>query len=158
MALQSRLRQIVVERDVQFIGDEDPHPTCAKRVADDLNIRHAFIDIPLDDEAFSSIREEQKNHPAAARLPSDDRRDDFMVKRTIAEAGDATSVLVMCGWAHLEPLAARFLKTCHDVRKFDSACDPAIGLTPDRLPNYEIGPQTCREESSHRILEEAAGN
>jgi hypothetical protein len=62
------------------------------------------------------------SHRFAARVPSDAVREDYMVKRAIEYAGEARSIMVLCGNFHVEELAKRFNARGNEVET-DAVCN-----------------------------------
>jgi hypothetical protein len=48
------------------------------------------------------------SHLFCPRIPSDKIRENYMLNRAVEGAGDATSIMVLCGSHHIEALAERF--------------------------------------------------
>ncbi len=54
-------------------------------------------------------------HRFYARVPSDDIREDYMTQRALEGAGNAESVLLLCGSMHVGELRKRFVGAGHNV-------------------------------------------
>jgi hypothetical protein len=66
-----------------------------------------------DDGYYSDYKND--THVFVPRVPSDAIREEYMVERAIAEAGDANSILVLCGHLHAPEVANRFAQAGHTV-------------------------------------------
>lgn len=137
------LSRLVAERSVEFIGEEQSpgHPTIAGELANSLGIRWKPIDMSesekenrgvakkwsrvpryLGAEARTCLTEEGYQRDLGngwveiePRHESDKMRDEFMFNRVICDAGNAKSVLVLCGYNHLMQLKQKFLEAAHGV-------------------------------------------
>lgn len=119
------LERIIRERHVQFVGEEAEHgvEAIAGRVASDLGSRYANIEMPPAERERRSIPRDytKKDSPYSAeqKLVWQRQREDHMFERAFAEAGEAESVLILCGREHTEPLAERFRQAGHSVEQYD---------------------------------------
>lgn len=129
------LRRRIAERGVQFIGEEADFDFTT--TAQSLGIPRANIDMPEAERVKRGIAEEQRRRirvpsylgsdartglttegyqrdlgngwvELEPRLPSDTIREEYMFDRVLEEAGNAQSIIVICGILHSEELAKRF--------------------------------------------------
>lgn len=130
------LRKRIEKKGIQFIGEEASHKWEAT-TAQNLGIRRVNIDMPMEERESRGIAEEQRQRSRIPsylgdqarnvlleegyqrnvgdgwvelepRLPSDVAREQSMFDKVQEHAGDADSILVICGIIHCEKLAERF--------------------------------------------------
>ena len=51
-------------------------------------------------------------------------REEYMAAKAIAEAGEADSMTVVCGWSHTQPLAERFQNAGYTIETADLRSQP----------------------------------
>jgi hypothetical protein len=51
-------------------------------------------------------------------------REEYMFAKTLQDAGDANSIILICGRLHVKPLAVRFHDTGHTVQTTDVQSQP----------------------------------
>jgi hypothetical protein len=125
--------------------EADPdYETVAAQLTLSLNLPFPWksIDMPEEARSAAGIYEEQKKrvevtlpgtvnthnaadgfyldlkngrHRFSARVASDAVREDYMVERAVEYAGEARSLMVLCGNFHVEELARRFRAHCDNV-------------------------------------------
>src|SRR5258708_13498857 len=129
------LKRKIAEHSVQFIGEEAEFGS--ETIAQRLGLAWANIDMPETERAARGISAEQSRRAPIPRylgddartqlteegyqrivrdgwveleprLKSDEVREEYMLQRTMDEAGDAESILVICGIVHSAELADRF--------------------------------------------------
>jgi hypothetical protein len=139
------LKEIINSRGVQFIGEEEvevytdegipgvvepcerhQEPSIAAKLGDGC-CNYGMIEMTEKMQQAIGIWEEQ--HPRAmgqtdGRLLSDDIREAYMVFRALKLAGNAQSILVICGFEHVPHLYRKFVDLGHQVTK-DSIRDHA---------------------------------
>lgn len=118
--LEALLRRAIAERTVQFIGEES-HPnavTIAKQLADAHSPRIPWknIDMSDDQRKKAGIDEALRNRPCNTemrggktfiiehRIPEDETREEYFIEQAKRSAGDAQSILILCGDLHVEAL------------------------------------------------------
>lgn len=114
------LKQLVKDRAVGFLGEETylNERSIAKRVANSVNGVHwEPIEMSSEERDAFGITENQNNRPRAneTRVSSDPIREEYMVRTALEKAGNARSVLILCGRIHADALAERFREAGHDV-------------------------------------------
>jgi hypothetical protein len=131
------LRALVSEHHIEFIGDETypEKKAIAKSVASSLDICWEPIEMSRKAREELGIAEEQatqRHEPIfrdnlvvgskPVRVLSDAIREEYMIWRTITKATETQSILVLCGFAHVDELQQRFEKAGHQVTT-DSLCN-----------------------------------
>lgn len=130
------LRELVSEHHIEFIGDETYRrkKAIAKSVARLLHIHWGPIEMSLTARKALGIAEEQalqRSEPIfrdnlvvgskRTRVLSDGLREEYMIWRTITKAEEARSILVLCGFSHVDELCKKFEKAGYQVTT-DSLC------------------------------------
>jgi hypothetical protein len=118
------LHKRIAERSVQFIGEEARHgqESIAQRACASKGCRYANIEIPPDERAAQHIPTNYEEDETLSREQKDSfhsQREAYMFEKTTAEAHDAESALVICGYSHTPALAKRFREAGHDVAETD---------------------------------------
>ena len=118
------LQQMITKNGVQIVGEETKHgvESIAKRVCDSEERRHTNIEMTPDERKEREIPPLYNENPET--LPADRERwnrerEEFMIKRTIADAAGMENVMVICGRMHMQPLATRFSELGHTVETAD---------------------------------------
>jgi len=139
------LRRLVSERHIEFIGEEtySEKDTIAKSVARSLDIRWEPIEMSLAAREALGIADEQlydRHEPImrggipigsrVVRVLSDGIREEYMLWRTLTKADEATNILVLCGFSHVDELRQRFENAGHQV-KTDSLCGREWYVNPE---------------------------
>lgn len=139
------LRQLMVERQIEFIGEETypEKDAIAKVVAKSFNIRWEPIEMSLAAREALGIVDEQlheRHEPIfsggipigsrVVRVLSDGVREEYMLWRTLTQADEAKNILVLCGFSHVEELGRKFEKAGHQVTT-DSLCRYEWYVNPD---------------------------
>ncbi len=109
------LREHVRERGVQFVGEETRYGeiSIAQTVCGQEGCRHANIDMTSEERRRRNIPPgyyEDADLPEAEKTSCNQEREEYMSNRVLAEAGEAESVLVICGRLHTEAVAAHLRK------------------------------------------------
>ncbi len=130
------LRALVSQHHIEFIGDETYREknAIAKSVASSLGIRWEPIEMSQKAREELGIAEEQATQrheeifadnlvvdSKPVRVLSDGIREEYMVWRTLTKAAEAQSILVLCGFSHIDELRQKFEKAGHQVT-IDSLC------------------------------------
>jgi len=136
--LEALLQKKIAERIVEFIGEEtdwkSKHSTIAQRLANKRTpqIPWKNVDMTEEERKTAGIYEALKNRPYRVvwrgdktvaifrRIPEDDIREEFMVSRAIEYAGNAESVLILCGDMHTGALKKKFEHREHLVEADES--------------------------------------
>jgi hypothetical protein len=119
----------IAERGVQFIGEETKHgePSIAQEVCASQGCRYANVEMHPDERAERKI---PNNYEADPKVPQEQRmqfhrrREEHMFEKAIAEAGDAGSIIVICGRCHTSALASKFRDAGHQVDEADIQDEP----------------------------------
>jgi hypothetical protein len=116
--------RMIDERRVGFIGEEAQHgvPLIAEKVASDLDIHHANIEMPRTERASRRIPEDytRRDRPYTdeQRANWHREREQYMFDQVVQKAA-CDSVLVLCGREHTEALADRFRQSGHKIETYD---------------------------------------
>jgi hypothetical protein len=125
----SLLQDSIAANGVQIVAEETVHgeDTVTTRVCASANCRYANIEMPPDERNARGIPAGYNENPD---IPSSDREqwnregEEYMAEKTIAEAAEAESVMVVCGWSHMEALVERFENGGHTVEMTDLQNQP----------------------------------
>src|ERR1022692_1181172 len=112
------MRIFILGTDHRIARLPDPYLPVDSRLAGQKRAYAASImpiDMQEDERVRAGIYDEQENRNGDVRLPSDDIREDYWIKQISEEAKETDSVLVICGWKHLQQLAAKFRRAGRDV-------------------------------------------
>jgi len=139
------LRNLVSKHTVQMIGDEtyEAKDAIAKRVAGSMGIRWVPVEMSLNAREELGIAHEQRHDRyecvtqdgtpigfRAKRVLSDGIREEYMLWCALRNSGDAKSILILCGFLHVEELRKRFEKHgCQVIT--DSLCKYSWYSHPD---------------------------
>jgi hypothetical protein len=123
------LRKKIVERGVQFIGEETKHGelSIAQEICTSGGCRYANIEMPLDERAERTIPtnyETDPNVPQEQKARFHQQREQYMFEKAVAEAGNAENMIVICGRYHTSALAYRFREAGHRVDETDIQSEP----------------------------------
>ncbi len=123
------LRKRIAERAVQFIAEETKHgePSIAHELYASEGCRYANIEMHPDERAERKIPnnyEIDPNVPQEQKTQFHQQREEYMFEKAIAEAGDAESIIVICGRSHTPALASRFRDAGHRVEEADIQDEP----------------------------------
>lgn len=139
------LRRLIVERHIDFLGEETypDKDAIAKSVANSLHIPWEPIEMSLAARKELGIADEQLHErhepvfsggiPIASkvvRVLSDGIREEYMLWRTLTKAAGAKSILVLCGFSHVDELRQKFEKAGYKVSA-DRLCSQEWYLNPD---------------------------
>jgi hypothetical protein len=134
--LEAMLKEGISERHVRFIAEESKigEVTIASAMADasDPKIPWANISMTDAEREASGIAEALINRPGhpdyetmqiwiECRIPEDEIREDFFIERTLRQAGDAQSVLMLLGDLHVDAVGEKLnqlgnrVSTNHDL-------------------------------------------
>lgn len=118
------LRKTIAEREVEFIGEETKHgePSIAHEVCTSEACRYANIEMHPDERAERMIPTNYEADPKVLqeqKTQFHQQREEYMFQKSIAEAGNAQSILVICGRNHTPVLARRFHEAGHQVDAAD---------------------------------------
>lgn len=140
---ESLLRALVPE--AEFIGEETlpEKETVAKSVTSSLGIRWEPIEMSAAAREALGIADEQlreRHEPIiqggipvgsrVVRVLSDGIREEYMLWRTLTKADEASNILVLCGFSHVDELRQKFEKAGHQVTT-DSLCTRKWYTHPD---------------------------
>jgi hypothetical protein len=134
--LESLLRREISARKVQFIAEE-AHPlyvTIAQRLGNEHDPQMPPKNIYMNDDERrgAEIYDALKNRPTHAeqrgdewveiehRIPEDDIRKDFFVTETLKAAGNAKSIIILCGDMHVDAVKEKLERYGHRVEKDES--------------------------------------
>lgn len=120
---------LIAKTGAQIVVEETQHglDTVTKRVCDRVKCRPANIEMPPAERTARGIPAAYNENPDTA---PDDRerwnreREEYMVTKAMAEAGDAESAIVICGRMHVQALAERFSEAGHTVETTDLQDQP----------------------------------
>jgi hypothetical protein len=98
------------------IGDT----SVAQELARDRKLTWFNIDMTTEEKRASNILDEQRRRPApqgntSYRVPSDDTRENVWVEKLVNTTSG--TVIVVCGYSHLEPLVEKLRAGGHAVDK-----------------------------------------
>jgi hypothetical protein len=119
------LSEIIQKRQVEFVGEEAEHgaESIAAFAAHSLGARYANIDMPADERYRRGIPRDYTNkvrpYSAGQRAEWNREREGYMVETALAGAGEADSILILCGREHTDSIAARFRHAGHTVETYD---------------------------------------
>jgi hypothetical protein len=143
-AFTKLLAELLIQQSVEFIGEETfPEKASIARTFEDVrSIRWAPIEMSVNARRELQIADEQATRcepvfkdnmvvgSRPTRVLSDYIREEYMLWRTLTNAGDAKSILVLCGFMHSESLGKLFEREGHQVT-VDSLCKRAWYSHPD---------------------------
>ena len=120
----SFVRSKILERGAQFIAEEARHgqETVIQRLCTLNNWRYANIEMTPEERATGDIPpgyNEDQSLPDTEKARCHREREEYMFERILAEAGDAESLLIICGRVHTAPLADRLREPGHSVDTTD---------------------------------------
>ncbi len=129
--LECLLKEEIRRRNVQFIAEEaDPRfPTIAQRraISHKPCISWKNIDMTEDERKLAGIYDALRDRPTHIeernnetveieyRIPQDDIREEFFVKKTLQGAGHCRSILFLCGDMHSQAIKRKFERCGHLV-------------------------------------------
>jgi hypothetical protein len=118
------VENLIANTGAQIVAEEAQHglDTVTKRVCDRVKCRPANIEMPPDERTARGIPPAYNENPQTAprdRERWNREREEYMAAKAIKEAGEAESLLVICGRMHVQPLAERFSKDGHTVDTSD---------------------------------------
>jgi hypothetical protein len=125
----SLLQRSIAERGVKLTAEETIHgkDTVTKRVCASVKCLYANIEMPPEERSARGIPVGYNENPVTPQTDSEQwnrEREDYMATQTIVQAGEADSVMVVCGWSHTQPLAERFQNAGHTVETADLRSQP----------------------------------
>ena len=135
--LETLLKVEVPKRRILFIAEESKHgrATIASSLANASNPQIPWKNIIMTDAERDAvgIKEALKNRPGhpdyqtmstwiESRIPEDDIREDFFIEETLRGAGDAKSILMLLGDAHVEAVGAKLVRLGHRVSTNHDLC------------------------------------
>jgi hypothetical protein len=134
--LESLLKQEIAARNIQFIAEEasSEHRTIAQELASAGNpkISRKNIDMTKEERKQAKIYDALNNRPIyvekrgselveiEVRIPEDDIREEFFVAETIRCAGEAESIMILCGDMHVDAVKEKLERYGHRVEKDES--------------------------------------
>jgi hypothetical protein len=123
-AFGQMLIQHIRQRGVGFVGEEALHgeETIAERVCRLENCAHANIDMTPQERTGRGIPpgyDENDNLSEEERNRCHREREEYMCMTALARAGEAKSILLICGRLHSAPIAARLMQLGHSVETTD---------------------------------------
>jgi hypothetical protein len=134
--LETLLRREIPARNVQFISEEAPplYETIAQRLGNEHDPQMPPKNIYMNDDERreAGIYDALKNRPTHAeqkgdewveiehRIPEDDIREDFFVTETLQAAGNAESIIILCGDMHVHAVKKKLERYGHRVEKDES--------------------------------------
>ena len=118
------LREQVHERGIQFIGEEARYgdESIAERMCGQVNCRYKNIEMTTEERQRRNIPAgyyEDPNLPDDEKARCNREREGYMSNMAIRGAGEAESILLICGRIHTEPIAARLEGLGHSVETID---------------------------------------
>lgn len=128
--LDAILRAGLPERRIDFIAEESKEgkATLAKELADASSPTIPWINIWMTDEEreAAGIADALKNRPGhpdhetmsywiESRIPEDDIREDYFIRRTFSKVGDAKSILMLLGDLHVDAVSGKLREMGHVV-------------------------------------------
>lgn len=118
------VRSKIVERSVQLMAEEARHgqETVIQRLCTLNKWRYANIEMTPEERAARNIPRgyhEDQSLPESERARCHREREEHMFERILAEAGDAESIIIVCGRIHTAPLSNRFRGLGHSVETTD---------------------------------------
>ena len=134
--LDSLLRREIAARNVRVIAEEaEPrYQTIAQNLANASNSQISWKNIGMneDERNRAGILDALRNRPThneqrdnqeveiEHRIPEDDIYEDFMVAETLQGAGEAESLMILCGDMHVQALKEKLKMHGHRVEKDES--------------------------------------
>jgi hypothetical protein len=124
------LRGLIESRGVQFIGEEAEHGviSIADLVARERGCRYANIEMSPDERQRRKIPVDysrpQSPYSPEQRARWQREREEYMVMTALAMAGDARSLLILCGREHTDSLAVLFRKAGREAKTSDLNKEP----------------------------------
>ena len=123
------LRRTIVDRKVQFIGEEAKHgePSIVQAVCDSNGCGYANIEMHPDERVARSIF---ANYDSDSTLLAEQKerfhqeREKYMFGRAVAESRGAENIMVICGRHHRSALAKEFREASHQVDEQDIQAEP----------------------------------
>ena len=119
------LQKEIHERGIRFLGEEACHgeATIAQKICGLENCRYSNIDMTPQERECRNIprnyTDARSNLSEAERTRCNREREEFMCTKALGEAGDADSILIICGRVHAEEIAAELQQLDHDVEQAD---------------------------------------
>jgi|ERR1035437_10031379 hypothetical protein len=126
LMLQTEIR----ERGIRFIGEEARHGdvTIAQRLRGFENCHYANIEMTPQEREYrkipASYTNDRSNLSEVEKTRCNREREEYMCAKALAEAGDADSILIICGRAHTEVVAAILRQLDHNVEQVDLRDQP----------------------------------
>lgn len=125
----SLLQTKIADCGAQVIAEEWSHKeeSVTKRVCDAVRRHYANIEMPLEERNARGIPpgyNEDASFPENERERCNREREDYMAAKAVKEAGDADSLIVICGRMHMTPLAERFKKVADTIKLVDLQDQP----------------------------------
>lgn len=119
------LRTEIRERGIRFIGEETRHgeATIAQRICGVENCHYANIEMTPQERESRNIppnyTDTRSNQSEAEKTRCNREREEYMCTKALAEAGGEDSILIICGSAHAEAIAAKLRQLDHIVETVD---------------------------------------
>jgi hypothetical protein len=115
--------EIVRKNKVQFIGEEWglPSLTVAHALADDGNLPWVDINTTAEELETMNIPRDyvNGNYTNEQRERWHRLREEAFIQKLLEQKGDAQSLIVVCGFVHLQPLTQSLQKICKTVEPVD---------------------------------------
>ena len=123
------LQRTIDERAADFIGEEARHgwESIAKAVCEAKACRYTNIEIPPDERAAKNVPTDYESDASKTpeqKLEFHQQREEYMFQKTIEKAGEAKSLIVVCGRYHTPQLAKKFRDAGHTVEEGDILNEP----------------------------------
>jgi hypothetical protein len=118
------LRKRIAERQAQFVCEETKHgePSIAEEVCASEGCRYVNIEMHPDERRERKITGNYENDPDLGEKEwayFNEQRENHMFREILARAGDAESIIVICGRNHVSALATRFRECGHEIEEGD---------------------------------------
>jgi hypothetical protein len=106
------LRRTIAEKKAQFLGEETKHkePSIAEEVCGQ-GCLYANIEMDPDERARQDIPANYENDPAipaSEKARFNELRENHMFREAMTKAGNADSIIIICGRNHSPTLADKF--------------------------------------------------
>ncbi len=128
--LEAILKEGIPKRHVRFIAEESKigEVTIASAMGDASDPRIPWVNISMTDTerdaaGIAQALDSRPGHPdhetmqiwIECRIPEDEIREDFFIERTLRQAGDAQSVLMLLGDLHVDAVGEKLNQLGHRV-------------------------------------------
>jgi hypothetical protein len=118
------IRGLVTDRNADYIGEETEHGerSIAEDVCAEVGCGYANVELHPDQREKRGIPNDYESREDLTRQQKDgfhQQRESCMFEKTLTEAKDRGSIIVICGRHHSPALAKLFRENGHEVEEID---------------------------------------